>query len=50
MIALLIFMLGVVERKRAVPTLLVALGFSFLSYFLFATLLKVQLPLGPAGL
>jgi hypothetical protein len=50
MIALLIFMLGVVERKRAVPTLLVAFGFSFLSYFLFATLLKVQLPRGPWGL
>jgi hypothetical protein len=50
MIALLIFMLGVVERKRAVPTLLVAFGFSFLSYYLFASLLKVQLPLGPWGL
>ena len=50
MIALLIFMLGVVERKRAVPTLLVACGFSFLSYYLFATLLKVQLPRGPWGL
>ena len=50
MIALLVFMLGVVERKRAVPTLLVALGFSFLSYYLFASLLKVQLPRGPWGL
>ena len=50
MIALLVFMLGVIERKRAVPTLLVALGFSFLSYYLFATLLKVQLPRGPWGL
>jgi hypothetical protein len=50
MIALMIFMLGVVERKRAMPTLLVAFGFSFLSYYLFATLLKVQLPRGPWGL
>ena len=50
MIALLIFMLGVVERKRAVPTLLVAFAFSFLSYYLFASLLKVQLPRGPWGL
>jgi hypothetical protein len=50
MIALLIFMLGVVERKRPVTTLLVALGFAFLSYYLFATLLKVQLPRGPWGL
>src|SRR6476646_10148461 len=44
MIALLVFMLGVVERKRPLPTLLVACGFAFLSFFLFATLLKVQLP------
>lgn len=50
MIALLVFMLGVVERKRIVPTLLVAFGFSFLSYYLFATLLKVQLPTGPWGI
>lgn len=50
MIALLVFMLGVVERKRPVPTVLVAFGFAFLSYFLFATLLKVQLPTGPWGL
>jgi len=50
MIALLVFMLGVVERKRPVPTLLVAFGFSLLSYYLFANLLKVQLPRGPWGL
>jgi len=50
MIVLLVFMLGVVERKRPVPTLLVAVGFAFLSYYLFATLLKVQLPRGPWGL
>src|SRR4051812_6834147 len=50
MIALLVFMLGVVERKRPVPTLLVAFGFSLLSYYLFADLLRVQLPRGPWGL
>lgn len=50
MIALLVFMLGVVERKRLMPTVLVALGFAFISYYLFATLLKVQLPHGPWGL
>lgn len=50
MIAVLAFMLGVVERKRPLPTLLVALGFAFGSYLLFATLLKVQLPRGPWGL
>lgn len=50
MIALLVFMLGVVERKRPLATLLVAFGFAFLSYFIFATLLNVQLPRGPWGL
>ena len=49
MIALVIFLLGMVERKRPLPTLLVALGFAFASHFLFATLLKVQLPRGPWG-
>jgi len=50
MIALLVFILGVVERKRPLPTVLVALGFAFISYFVFATLLRVQLPRGPWGL
>jgi hypothetical protein len=50
MIALLVFMLGAVERKRPLPALLVAIGFAFISYYVFATLLKVQLPHGPWGL
>ncbi|HEV2008540.1 MAG TPA: tripartite tricarboxylate transporter TctB family protein [Burkholderiales bacterium] len=50
MIALLVFMLGVVERKRLLPVVLVAVGFAFISYYVFATLLKVQLPQGPWGL
>ena len=50
MIAMLVFILGVVERKKVLPTALVAVGFAFGSYFLFATLLKVQLPRGPWGL
>lgn len=50
MIALLAFLLGVVERKRPLPTVLVAAGFAFISHFIFATLLKVQLPGGPWGL
>jgi hypothetical protein len=50
MIALLVFMLGVVERKKPLSTVLVAGGFAFLSYYLFATLLKVQLPRGPWGI
>lgn len=49
-IALLVFMLGVVERKRPLPVLFVAVGFAFISYYVFATLLKVQLPQGPWGL
>lgn len=49
-IALLVFMLGVVERKRPLMTLLVAFGFAFISYFIFATQLNVQLPRGPWGL
>jgi len=50
MIALLAFILGVVERKKLMPTALVAFGFAFISYFLFATLLKVQLPRSPWGI
>ena len=50
MVVLLVFMLGVVERKRPLPTLLVAFGFAFISYYIFATLLRVQLPRGPWGL
>jgi hypothetical protein len=49
-VGLLAFTLGAVERKRALPTLLVALGFAFGSHYLFADLLKVQLPRGPWGL
>ena len=50
MAALLAFVLGVLERKRPLATLLGALGFAFATYFLFATLLKVPLPRGPWGL
>ena len=49
MFALLAFVLGVLERKRPLPTVLVALGFAFISHYLFAILLKVQLPRGPWG-
>jgi hypothetical protein len=50
MIALLAFILGVVEHKKPLPIALVALGFAFGSYYLFATLLRVQLPRGPWGI
>jgi tripartite tricarboxylate transporter TctB family protein len=41
------FLLGVVERKGPVATLLFAVGMSAGTYFLFDTLLRVQLPRGP---
>ncbi|MGE5522986.1 MAG: tripartite tricarboxylate transporter TctB family protein [Rhodospirillaceae bacterium] len=47
--ALLVFFLGVIERKRWYSVLLVSAGFSLLSYFLFDTVLKVQLPHSPWG-
>jgi len=49
MIAMLIFFLGVIERKKPLAVATVAIGFSLSSYFLFATLLKVQLPRSPWG-
>jgi hypothetical protein len=49
-IALLIFFLGVLERKPPVAVALVALGFSFASYYVVADLLHVPLPTSPWGL
>jgi hypothetical protein len=46
----LLALLGPLERKGPVVTLLVALGLAFGSYFLFATLLRTPLPRGPLGL
>jgi len=43
------FLLAVVERKRPLPALLVAFGLAAGTYFLFDTLLRVQLPRGPFG-
>lgn len=48
-LALLIFFLGVVERKNGFAVVAVAAGFSLISYFVFATWLRVPLPLGPWG-
>jgi hypothetical protein len=48
-IALLVFFLGVLERKRPVPVALVALGFSFASYYLVSDVLHVPLPVSPWG-
>lgn len=49
-LALLIFFLGVVERKNWFAVVAVAAGFSLISYFVFATWLRVPLPLGPGGI
>lgn len=47
--ALLVFFLGVVERRRPFAVAAVSLGFAFLSFYLIGDLLKVPLPLGPWG-
>ena len=47
--AMLIFFFGVMERRRPWMVALVALGFSFISYYIFATLLRVPLPVSPWG-
>jgi putative tricarboxylic transport membrane protein len=47
--AFLVVFLGVVERRRWYAVLIVSGGFSLLSYLLFDTVLKVQLPAGPWG-
>src|SRR5262249_19290558 len=47
MLALLLFFLGAVERKRIVTVLIVSFALSFGSYALFDHLLKVTLPTGP---
>ena len=47
--ALLIFFLGVVERRKPFPVLAVAGGFSLLSFYFIGTLLRVPLPVGQWG-
>lgn len=44
--ALLVFFLGVLERKKPFTVLLVAVGFSLLSFYVIGTLLHVPLPRG----
>ena len=48
-IVMLVFFLGVVERKRPVPVALVAIGFSFASFYVVGDLLHVPLPRSPWG-
>lgn len=49
MFALLVFLLGVLERKKVPVVLLVSVLFSLVSYFVFFNLLEVQLPRSPWG-
>jgi len=48
--AVLIVLLGVVERRRPLAAIAVALAIAFGSFFLFADLLRVPLPRGPGGI
>lgn len=49
MIALLIFFLGVLERRRPLPVLLVSVGFGLISDYVVGDLLLVPLPHSPWG-
>ena len=46
---LVVFFLGVMERKHPAAVLAVALGLSLGSFYLFSDLLRVPLPRGPWG-
>ena len=48
-IIMLVYYLGVIERRHWLPTVLLSLGMAYGSYGLFAKLLQVQLPRGPLG-
>ncbi|HJS32935.1 MAG TPA: tripartite tricarboxylate transporter TctB family protein [Alphaproteobacteria bacterium] len=46
----LVVLLGIVERRRPAAAIAVALAIALGSFFLFADLLRVPLPRGPAGI
>lgn len=48
-IVLLIFFLGVLERRKPLPVLLVSFGFGLVSYYIVGDLLLVPLPRSPWG-
>jgi hypothetical protein len=48
-IALLVFFLGVLERRRPLPVALVSVGFGLISHYIVADLLYVPLPKSPWG-
>lgn len=49
MTALLVFFLGVMERRHPLRVAAVALGFAFAAYHVFASMLRVPLPVSPWG-
>lgn len=50
MLAALVFLVRLVERKRLLAAAVFAFALSFGSYYLFDTLLRVPLPRGPFGI
>jgi putative tricarboxylic transport membrane protein len=46
---LMIFLMGVIERKPPLMVAILSIGFSFASYYVVADLLLVPLPLSPWG-
>jgi len=48
-IAMLVFFLGVMERRPPLMVALVAIGFGLISYYVVGTLLSVPLPRSPWG-
>lgn len=50
MLAMLLFLIGGVERRRPLPTLAVSVGLSFGTHFVFSHWLRVPLPVGLFGL
>jgi hypothetical protein len=49
MAALLVFFLGVMERRKPLMVAMVGIGFSLVTYYVFAILLRVPLPVSPWG-
>ena len=49
MIVLLVFFLGVLERRHPLPVALVSLGFAFASFYVIGDWLHVPLPRSPWG-
>ena len=47
--ALMIFFLGVMERRKPMMVAAVGIGFPLITYYVFATLLRVPLPVSPWG-